>query len=244
MSENDFDRRAFLGAVGGVTVAAVAGCTGAPPTASNQTGGDDETGGGSHGDEHREEDSHGETEDHHEADQHHEVTTTEDHHEADEHHTEEAPHEEGGHGVDGPSDHAEVKMQTLDSGHHFHPHVAWVTPGGTVTFHNVSGTHTATAYHPNNGKPRRVPEGVEPFDSGILSEAGATFEHTFEKEGVYDIYCEPHETVGMIGSIVVGKPDPHSQPGLAEPGSEMPERAGSKIRQLNEQVNTMLGHEH
>jgi plastocyanin len=138
----------------------------------------------------------------------------------------------------------EVEMQTLDSGQHFHPHVAWVAPGGTVTFHNASGTHTATAYHPDNDKPLRIPEGAEPFDSGLLTEEGATFEHTFETEGVYDVYCKPHEQLGMIGTVLVGEPDPHGQPGLAEPQSEMSDAVASKIHELNEQVDTMLGHEH
>ena len=166
------------------------------------------------------------------------------HHEEEEHHEDEQAHEEGGHGSGGPADHVVVEMLTNDTGHHFHPHVAWVKPGGTVEFHNASGTHTATAYHPDNGKPLRMPEGAEPFDSGLLTEAGETFEHTFELEGVYDIYCAPHETLGMIGTVLVGEPDPHDQPGLAEPQSEFRDRAATKIADLNHQVNETLGHTH
>ncbi|MDX1747571.1 MAG: plastocyanin/azurin family copper-binding protein [Halobacteriales archaeon] len=135
-------------------------------------------------------------------------------------------------------------MQTTDTGEHFHPHVAWVEPGGTVTFVNESGTHTATAYHPDNDKPQRIPDGAASFDSGLLTEEGATWEHTFETEGVYDIYCAPHEQLGMIGTVLVGEPDPHDQPGLAEPQSEMSDAVATKIQSLNSQVNTMLGHDH
>lgn len=168
-----------------------------------------------------------------------------DHHEPEVHHEEEETHAEGeGHGEEGPQPHVEVAMQSTSTGHHFHPHVAWVEVGGTVTFVNESGAHTATAYHPDNGKPLRMPEAAEPFDSGLLTEAGATFEHTFDVEGVYDVYCIPHEEVGMIGSVVVGRPDPHGQHGLAEPQSGMSETVAAKIGTLNDQVNTMLGHEH
>jgi plastocyanin len=252
MSDDKVDRRTFLGIAGATTVAALAGCTGSAST----------SGGGSEADAtatqtataapttehaeegHHEEEGHGTAEEHHEDEEHHDEETAEDHHEEDEHHENDETHTEGGHSGGGPSAHVEVAMQTTSSGQHFHPHVAWVEPGGTVAFVNESGTHTATAYHPDNGKPQRIPEDAESFDSGLLTEEGATWEHTFETEGVYDVYCEPHEQLGMIGTVVVGKPDPHDQPGLAEPQSEMSGEVASKIQQLNEQANTMLGHEH
>lgn len=173
------------------------------------------------------------------------TTETEGHHDAEaEHHEDEHAHEEGGHGTEGPADHVVVEMLSNDSGYHFHPHVAWVEPGGTATFENVSGAHSAAAYHPDNDRPLRVPEGAEPFDSGLLTEEGQTFEHTFEVEGVYDIYCAPHESLGMIGTVLVGKPDPHGQPGLAEPGGGFSETAAAKVADLNHQVNETLGHTH
>ena len=56
----------------------------------------------------------------------------------------------------------------------------------------------------------RIPEGAEPWDSGVLQtqapEKGSTFEHTFTQEGVYDYFCRPHEAAGMVGRIVVGRP--------------------------------------
>jgi plastocyanin len=161
---------------------------------------------------------------------------------------EEGGHDDGGHGHDEavgePVDHTTVKMVTNDSGTHFEPHVVRVNPGGSITWELESGTHTTTAYHPDNDRPLRMPEGAIPWDSGMLSEQGATFEHTFETEGVYDYVCVPHESTGMLGSVIVGEPDAHDQPGLAEPQGSIPEGAHSKIRDLNSMVNEALGHGH
>ena len=163
---------------------------------------------------------------------------------AEAHHGDPQAHEDDGHGMSGPSEQVTVEMITNESGDHFHPHVAWVEVGGTVTFENVSGAHSATAYHPDNNKPLRIPEGAASFDSGLLTEEGATFEHTFETAGVYDVYCAPHETLGMIGSVIVGEPDPHEQPALADPQHDMADPVATKIDSLNHTVNEALGHTH
>ena len=163
---------------------------------------------------------------------------------AEAHHEDPEAHADDGHGRSGPSEHATVEMLTNESGYHFHPHVTWVEVGGTVTFENVSGAHSVTAYHPANDRPLRIPTEAKAFDSGLLSESGATFEHTFEAEGVYDVYCEPHEALGMIGSVIVGEPDPHDQPGLDAPQPEMSDAVATKISSLNHTVNESLGHTH
>lgn len=144
--------------------------------------------------------------------------------------------------LDGPVEHAEVTAVT-DDGHHFLPHLVWVKRGGSVTWVNESGTHTVTVYHPDNGKPRRAPTGAAAWDSGSLTE-GEHFEHTFDTAGVYDYFCAPHEHGGMVGSVLVGHPDPHEQPGLSDPSNELPSEAAQVITSLNEQTNKALGHEH
>ena len=146
--------------------------------------------------------------------------------------------------VNDPVSHADVAMLTDEEGHHFEPHVVWVEAGGTVTWTNESGSHTATAYHPEFDTTLRMPESSEPWDSGMFSEEGKTFEHTFEVEGVYDYFCVPHEHRGMVGSVIVGDPDPHDQPGLADPQEGLPEEAREVLINLNEQVNDALGHTH
>jgi plastocyanin len=122
----------------------------------------------------------------------------------------------------------------------FDPEVVWLEPGGTVTFVLESGTHSATAYAEANDKPSRIPDGAEAFDSGILTEQGAEFQHTFETEGVYDYFCLPHEALGMIGTVVVGSPSPDGQPGLAPPQDSLPGDAPGAIERLNETVRGQL----
>jgi plastocyanin len=73
--------------------------------------------------------------------------------------------------------------------------------------------HTTTAYHPDNGgRPRRMPEGADPWDSGYLMPEGA-FEVRLTVPGVYDYFCLPHEHAGMVGRIVVGEPAAGIGPG-------------------------------
>ena len=146
--------------------------------------------------------------------------------------------------VEGPVERAGVAMLTDDTGHHFEPHAVWVETGGTVTWTNESGSHTTTAYHPEFDKPLRIPDDTDPWDSGMFSEEGKTFDHMFEVEGVYDYYCIPHEYRGMVGSVIVGEPDPHDQPGLADPQKDLPDEARKVLGELNEQVNEALGHAH
>ncbi len=230
----------MLQVVAGTAVAGLAGCS----STGGQTGGSTAT---EHDDASSEQHDEG-TEHHSEATEHHEEETG--HHEEEtEHHEEETEsghgHEDGGHGEIGdPTDHAEVAMKTEDGEYHFAPHVVRVNVGGTVTFHNESGSHATAAYHPDNDKPQLVPDGAAAWDSGLLTEQGATFEHTFETEGIYHYYCKPHETLGMIGTVIVGEPDAHDQPALEEPPAELGDEPRHKIEQLNERVNEALGHTH
>lgn len=176
------------------------------------------------------------TENHHSHEDggHEESTET---HEAGDHHHSGLPEE--------PMDHVEVAMITSEdgTGFHFDPHVAWVTPGGTVTWTIESGDHSTTAYHPENDRPLRVPEQATAWDSDLLTAPGATFVQPVEIEGVYDYYCTPHESMGMIGSLIVGRPHREGQPGLTEPQMDLPDRARHTIEQRNATVRNLLEHE-
>lgn len=162
---------------------------------------------------------------------------------ATDHHDEGTDHHDEGTPV-GPSSAAEVVMRTEGSEQHFAPHVVWIEPGGTVTWRLESGSHDAVAYHPDNDAPRRVPDGTDAWETELLTEEGATAEHTFETEGVYDYYCMPHEGVGMVGSVIVGEPDAHGQPALEEPQASLPEGARAELADLAETANEALGHTH
>lgn len=117
-----------------------------------------------------------------------------------------------------------VLMVTEGSDYYFDPIGLFVEAGETVTFENDSGNHSATAYKQGNGQASvtRVPDGAGAFDSGILSEQGVTFEHTFETTGTYDYFCTPHKSLGMVGRIVVGEPGGSAE-GSMPPDGDVPE---------------------
>jgi plastocyanin len=120
-----------------------------------------------------------------------------------------------------------VDMITDNKGSYFDPKGLVIDPGTTIQFVNTSGSHAATAYHPDNDdKPLRIPEDATVWDSGIYTDTGETFEHTFGVEGVYDYYCSPHEMLGMVGRIIVGTPQ--DGPGT-NPPEELPPAAQESL---------------
>ncbi|WP_324761122.1 cupredoxin domain-containing protein [Haloarcula sp. GH36] len=149
--------------------------------------------------------------------------------------------EEPGHDtVSEPAASREVVVNTARSEgsteYHFDPHVTWVEVGGTVTWRLESGSHTTTAYHPDNDQPRLVPEGAAAWDSGTMSEEGETFEHTFETPGVYHYLCTPHESLGMIATVIVGDPHLEDQRAL----QTMPENKSEEVQGKLEELNTIV----
>jgi plastocyanin len=106
----------------------------------------------------------------------------------------------------------EVKLvQTPEGKTYFNPSGIHIAPGDTIRWVQISGFHSITAYHPRNDNHElRIPETAEPWDSDILladyPKRGATFEHVFTVQGVYDYFCKPHEMAGMVGRVVVGEP--------------------------------------
>ncbi len=90
----------------------------------------------------------------------------------------------------------------------FDPIGLYVEPGTTIRWIARANVHTTTAYHPRNDHHSlRIPAGAAPWDSGFLVHPGDHFEVTLTVPGVYDYYCMPHEAAGMVGRIVVGRPD-------------------------------------
>ncbi|AEN06102.1 blue (type 1) copper domain protein [halophilic archaeon DL31] len=117
-----------------------------------------------------------------------------------------------------------VLMVTEGSDYYFDPIGLYVESGETITFENDSGSHSATAYKKGTGgaSVTRIPNGANAWDSGILSEQGATFEHTFETTGTFDYFCTPHKSLGMVARIVVGEPGGPAE-GSMPPDGEVPE---------------------
>ena len=78
----------------------------------------------------------------------------------------------------------------------FEPETVNVEPGATVTWEWDSDNH--------NIVPESQPDGAEWEGHEPLENEGFTYEHTFETEGTYSYYCQPHRSAGMVGEVVVG----------------------------------------
>lgn len=95
---------------------------------------------------------------------------------------------------------ANALVDTL--GFHFHPAGLLVEPGDLVLFNAATADHGVAAYHELHGRQNRVPDGVGPMASPLLP-AGGFWIAQFEAEGVYDLYCPPHQVFGMVMRVVV-----------------------------------------
>jgi plastocyanin len=109
----------------------------------------------------------------------------------------------------------------------FEPVGLHVEPGDIVRFNGTTPEHTVTAYHSRQGRQQRVPVGVPPFSSPVLA-AGGFWLYAFEESGVYDLFCAPHESFGMVMRIVVGE---DTEPVVRKPGRPPLEFAGAVLDQ-------------
>jgi len=104
----------------------------------------------------------------------------------------------------------EVGVDANGGTYGFGPAAVRVDPGTTVTFEWVSDTHNVLV----EDQPGDSWDGSQSIEN-----TGFTYEHTFETEGIYKYYCEPHLSLGMKGAIVVGGSGGGSGGGGAESGS-------------------------
>jgi len=108
-----------------------------------------------------------------------------------------------------PSDLSEAGVQVVHlrsdgDKNYFDPAFVRIKPGEKVRWVNESGVHATASYSLDNQKGRGIPEGAGGWNSGLLTDVGATFEVTFTQEGTYAYFCLPHESLGMVGVVVVG----------------------------------------
>lgn len=84
-----------------------------------------------------------------------------------------------------------VQLVTLQ-GTSFSPSTLTISTGTTVRWRNEQSVfHTIT------------PDGHNEWTAASVSNAGDTFEHTFNTAGTFPYYCEPHRSQGMTGTITV-----------------------------------------
>lgn len=135
-----------------------------------------------------------------------------------------------------------IALRTMGGDFRFDPVGLRVEPAEDVIWLNMGDFHTATAFHPSNdelvGEPvrLRIPEGAEPFHSGMLGMTGGT-EYTYRAtvEGVYDYFCQPHYSFGMVGRFVVGRP--RGGPAVTRPLAEL----NDPSRKTMPAVETIMG---
>ena len=84
------------------------------------------------------------------------------------------------------------------------PTALWIDPGTTVTFEWTSNTHNVAVESQPDGAGW---DGHEPVEN-----SGFSFESTFETNGIYTYYCNPHLGLGMKGGIAVGDDVPMTSP--------------------------------
>lgn len=80
--------------------------------------------------------------------------------------------------------------------------------GGNLAFSPVAirvdpGTKVVWEWTGKGGSHNVVDKGGS-FESDLTAQSGATFEHTFDSEGTFKYYCQPHKALGMKGAVVVG----------------------------------------
>ena len=87
----------------------------------------------------------------------------------------------------------------------FIPETLTVKTGDTVTWRNTGKmVHTVTddPMKARNEASTRLPEGVQPWDSGNITR-GQSWSRRFDVPGEYTYFCIPHELAGMVATIVV-----------------------------------------
>lgn len=109
----------------------------------------------------------------------------------------------------GATDPAGAHIVKMTSTLKYDPAEITIKVGETVNWKNSSiMDHTVTA-DPSLAKRAEhvsLPEGAQPFNSGNIS-PGKSFSYTFTVTGTYKYFCIPHESMGMIGVVVVKPPD-------------------------------------
>ena len=132
-----------------------------------------------------------------------------------------------------------IGLRSLGGDFRFDPAGLRIERGGRVVWLNMGDFHTTSAFHPDNSRllegdvPLRIPRGAKPWHSGMLGlDAGTEFEHTFEIEGVYDYFCQPHYGFGMVGRIIVT--GPNVGPIVGRPLSELNEPSRKAMPEVEE----------
>ncbi|MCG8696484.1 MAG: plastocyanin/azurin family copper-binding protein, partial [Bacteroidales bacterium] len=90
---------------------------------------------------------------------------------------------------------AQTKHTVNVSSNQFDPNALNISNGDTVEWVNTQGFHNV------NGTTTAYPSNPESF--GNSTGSGWTYSHVFTKPGLYNYHCDPHQGLGMTGTINV-----------------------------------------
>jgi len=111
----------------------------------------------------------------------------------------------------------------------FGPPAIHVDPGTTIIWEWTG-----------QGSAHNVVAEDESYSSGSpVAQAGTTFERTYDEDGIYKYYCDPHLSVGMKGAVVVGTDYPSIAEGAGTPVN--PEHMGVPFQPHYVGLATFLG---
>jgi len=108
---------------------------------------------------------------------------------------------------------------------------------GPAAVHVDNGATVVWEWTGNGGAHNVVSEDGA-FESELTGEGGFTFEHTFGEDGLFNYFCQPHKSVGMKGSVVVGEDFPSSAAGESTPLE--PSHMGAQIHEHFVGVSVIL----
>ena len=93
----------------------------------------------------------------------------------------------------------------------------YITPGTTVNFVWETSTHNIVVDSQPDGAGW---EGHQPIEN-----AGFEYSHTFDTAGEYDFHCQPHQDLGMVGTIIVNEQGAPADSGGGGGGPTIPDSA-------------------
>jgi len=100
---------------------------------------------------------------------------------------------------------ATVQVNIPRTSNKFDPETLTIKKGDTVEWRNRQiYKHSITCDPAKAKKPEStaLPSGAKAFDSGMLSQ-DQTFKQRFTVAGTYKYFCIEHESMGMIGTVIV-----------------------------------------
>ena len=130
--------------------------------------------------------------------------------------------------LSGPALADTVQVQAVVT--NFRPEVIFIKPGDTVHWVNMTGHMTASF-------PGMIPKGAKPWQSTL----GQDFEKKFTVPGVYIYRCIPHESMGMTGSIIVGKLPPKNLKEIVDNPKAKGGMLGREVRDMERALKQKEG---